>query len=106
MGILPSDDLFVRRVANINLRLKLATRVLKAGTAAALAVLVAASQVGSAQAYNCTNDAQCQYSPCNDQPCSSSDSYCVNGKWRAFCVSCTPITEAPRTILIPFSHCL
>jgi hypothetical protein len=69
-------------------------------TAATLAVLVAASQVGSAQAYSCDSDADCQYSPCNDQPCSSSSSHCVNGKWRAICVSCTPIPEAPRTILI------
>jgi hypothetical protein len=54
-------------------------------TAATLAVLVAASQVGSAQAYGCTDSAQCQYSPCNDQPCSSSSSECVNGKWRSAC---------------------
>jgi hypothetical protein len=54
-------------------------------TAATLAVLVAASQVSSAQAYGCTNDTHCQYSPCSTYACSSSSSNCVNGKWRAYC---------------------
>jgi hypothetical protein len=52
----------------------------------ALVVLVAASLVGSAQArYSCTSDSQCQYPTCNDNPCSSSDSLCINGKWKAYC---------------------
>jgi hypothetical protein len=52
-------------------------------------VLVAASLVGSAQAYACTSDADCQYPTCNDNICSSSSSYCGNGKWKAYCVSGT-----------------
>jgi hypothetical protein len=36
----------------------------------ALAVLVAASQVGSAQAYSCTSDADCQSKGCIDNSCS------------------------------------
>ncbi len=52
-------------------------------------VLVAASLVGSAQAYACKSDADCQYPTCNDIICSSTSSYCGNGKWKAFCVSGT-----------------
>ena len=51
-----------------------------------LVVLVAASLVGSAQAYSCTSDSDCQYPNCNDQYCSESwSSYCVNAKWLASC---------------------
>ncbi len=37
--------------------------------ASSFAVLVVAVQVGSAQAYSCMSDADCQYSRCNDVPC-------------------------------------
>ena len=51
-----------------------------------LIVLVAASLVGSAQAYSCTSDSDCQYPNCNDQYCYESwSSYCVNAKWLASC---------------------
>ena len=50
-----------------------------------LAVLVLTSLVGSTQAYSCTSDSHCQYEGCNDDPCSSTDYDCVNGKWKAEC---------------------
>ena len=73
----------------------------------AVVVLVAASLVGSAQAaYSCTSDSQCQYPTCNDRPCSSSHSHCINGKWRAFClnsecVSGTQPRKSAYTTLAP-----
>jgi len=57
-----------------------------------------AAQLGSVKAYECFSDDQCKYEGCDDKPCSTSDSNCVNGFWRAFCVrnpnpcggACTP----------------
>ncbi len=51
-----------------------------------LGVLLVAAQVGSAQAYGCTSDADCQYPGCIDYSCacSSSNSYCRNGFWTGF----------------------
>jgi len=46
-----------------------------------------AAQLGSVKAYyECTSDDQCKYEGCDDNPCYSSSSNCVNGFWRAYCV--------------------
>jgi hypothetical protein len=55
-----------------------------------LGVLIVAAQVGSAQAYLCTSDADCQYPTCNDISCacsyyqSTQHWACVNGFWTGF----------------------
>jgi hypothetical protein len=56
-------------------------------------VLVMAAQIGAAQVYDCSSDSECQYSGCNDNACSSSSSYCVNGFWKAECVSLTKMND-------------
>jgi hypothetical protein len=59
-----------------------------------LGVLLVAAQVGSAQAYACTSNADCQYPNCNDMSCSSPwYSSCNNGVWDAICVSITENSE-------------
>ena len=55
-------------------------------TAATLAVLVGASQVGSVTWYQaCSSDADCEYEGCNNNPCSTDYFTCGNGKWQATC---------------------
>ncbi len=51
-----------------------------------LGVLLVAAQVGSAQAYGCTSDVDCQYPKCNDNSCacSSSSTECRNGFWTGY----------------------
>ena len=56
-----------------------------------LAVLVFDSLVGSRSgshvgSYHCTSVSDCQFEGCNDRQCSSTASYCDNGKWSVFCV--------------------
>lgn len=63
-----------------------------------LGVLLVVSQVGSTAAYHkCSSDADCQYDGCNNIPCSSTSERCVNGFFKAFCVSVTEQCE-------PFEH--
>ena len=98
------------------LRMRRHARRFKARTTASIApcllvVLFVAALVGSAQAYDCTSDADCQYPLCNDISCacSSTSSNCVNGFWTgystcnngvwdAFCVSTFPISHIDCTM--------
>jgi len=60
-----------------------------------LGVLLMAAQIGSAQAScaSCSSDSHCQYSGCNDIPCSSNSFNCVNGFKKAECVSLTNMID-------------
>ena len=50
-----------------------------------LIFLFLAGLVSSVQGYACSSSADCEYPGCNDNPCSSSASYCINGTWGAYC---------------------
>ena len=57
-----------------------------------LFLLAAAILISPAAAYySCSSDSDCQYPGCNDNSCSSTDSRCVNGYWKAFCVNSPPL---------------
>jgi hypothetical protein len=77
-----------------------------------LVALVAASLVGSAQALYCTYDSQCEYTPCNDQPCPDTmlpehrGFYCANGIAKVFCSkACHQNTLCPDPPACPAGQC-
>ena len=80
------------------LRMRRHARRFKARTTASIApcllvVLFVAALVGSAQAYACTSNADCEYPGCNDRSCSYDSLRCNNGVSDFSCVSTTAHSE-------------
>ena len=62
-----------------------------------LLILCFSSHARSSAAFACTEDSQCQYEGCNNRACSSSSSDCVDGFWRAHCVSTTYMSTTQQS---------